>query len=197
MGLFDSTDEDTWQYREYKADDSGSTVIAKRIGDIAKYLNDDEKVVHLLKAANIEQGTGEDNNSAATKLGEAATVAFTKNRVVMKVPHYLGDEQYTVRYERIQHVSYDIEGILGRRTFTIGTAGDTYRIGVHMAIDDQEVQEIVNWVDRKVAKATESSDTESQQSTKERLNELEDLLDSGLISDEEYENKRDDILDGI
>lgn len=197
MGIFGS--EDTDQYEPYIADGAGSTVTAKRVGDIAQYLDDNEEVHHIIKSPQIEHGSGDadENQSTATKMGEAATVAFTGVRVVIKVPHYITGEQYALRYQRIQNVSYDISGVVGMRTFTLGTAGDTYKIGVHIAIDDEEVREVVDWVDKRVAETFEDETDSGSRSPRERLDELESLHDDGVVTDEEYERKREEILDEL
>jgi hypothetical protein len=197
MGLFSSDDSTEEGYETHHSNQSGSTVTDEWIGDIAEYLEDGETVFHIIKSATISHGSGDadENESTATKLGKAATVAFCENRVVMKVPHYSTNDQFSIHYDRIQSVSFDIQGTIQSRIFTIATAGDTYKIGVHYTIDDEQVREVLNWLDKQISTSTDNSS--DSRTIEERLEKIETLHKEGVISKSEYEKKREDILEDI
>jgi hypothetical protein len=200
MGLFGGNEVNPKEYEPYIADEAGSTVTAERIATIEEFLDDDEEAIHMLRVPTIKHGEADEseNSSMSTQFTKTGTAAFTDERIVVKIPHRLADDQFIIHYGRIQSVAYNIEGILGDRQFTVTTAAEKYRIGVHINIDDEEVREIVDWVDKQVMRDNENDgDSKDSKSAKERLDELDLLHEDGLISENEYEQKREDIIDDL
>jgi hypothetical protein len=183
----------------YIADSAGSTVTADRISTIAEMLNEGEEVVHMLRVPGVSHGPETDEKSISTKHTKTGTAAFTDERVVIKIPHQLADDQFVIRYHNIENVAYNLEGmIFPGRGFEITTAGEKYRLSIHYKIDDDEVREIVDWLDNRATEAKIDSDnSEPPESPRERLKKLESIWNEGLISKEEYEEKREQILEEL
>lgn len=183
------------------ASDSGSTVTKERVDTIAEYLRNKEKVNHLLRVPSVHHGPDADTKSMVTKFTKTGTAAFTDDRVVIRIPHQMADDQFTIRYKNIENVAYNVEGLSGQRGFELTTPGEQYRIGVHYKIDDEEVREILDWVDEQAANASSTPATpeppDVEQSPKDRLEELAKLRDEGLITEDEFEAKRAEILDEL
>lgn len=180
------------------SDDAGSTVTQDRVDTISDFLQNSEKVVHLLRVPMVHHGPDAENKSMSTKFTETGTAAFTNERVVIKIPHQMADDQFTIRYQNIQNVAYNLEGISGQRNFEITTPGEKHRIGVHYRIDDDEVREIVNWLDEKAAKAsTDTVTTNEEKSVKGRLSELQELKEEGFITNGEFEEKKSEIMEEL
>jgi hypothetical protein len=200
MGLFGGNDVDPAEFEHYIADEAGPTVTPERIATIEEFLNEDEDVIHMLRVPTIKHGEADEseNSSMSTQFTKTGTAAFTDDRIVVKIPHRLSDDQFIIHYHRIQSVAYNIEGMLGNRQFTVTTAAEKYRIGVHVKIDDEEVREIVDWVDKRVMRESEDGSSNGESTTaKERLDELESLQEDGLISADEYEEKREEIIEDL
>lgn len=198
IGLFSNKPDINEEHlKSYISEDSGPTVTEDRIATIIEMLKEDDKVMHILRIPTLSHGnSNSDNNKSHSTVGKSGTAAFTQERVVIKIPHIMANDQFTVRYTNILSVAYNLEGILGHRQFTITTAQEKYRMGVHFGIDDDEVREIVDWVDMMAAKGNEDT-SKAQGSATERLEELTRLKEQGLVTDDEFEKKRAEIVESL
>lgn len=200
MGLFGSSnDANLSEYERYLAEGAGETATVERVESIEEFLDDTEEVFHVLRVPSMKHGDPEESENSSTSTGgEVGTAAFTDERIVVKIPHRLSDDQFIIRYRNVQTVAFDTEGLFGKRQFTVTTAAEKYRLGVHYSIDDQQVRTIVDWVDEKATRASATDeDTAPARTPRERLTELESLYEDGLLSDDEYETKREEIVDDL
>lgn len=194
MGLFGSDDAGL-DYEPH-----GEYVTAKRVGKIEDVLDDGERVLYLTRGSTVDvegssAGSSLFGDDRSRKSGTRGWVraAFTDDRVVIKVPQVLGSDERVVPYHNI--VSADLDTGLVNKRVSLHTAGPTYHIEVHDPGKD-ECRDIITFV-REQAEAAQgggaTADVETE-SPAERLREIESLHDDGLLSEEEYEEKREQLI---
>lgn len=93
-----------------------------------------------------------------------------------------------------------------RRGIVIEFGANTYRInvGAKNALDRSELNEAFEFIEAKVSESTaadageERPDAEgTDRSLSERLQQLNELRDEGLLTDEEYQEKKSQILEEL
>jgi hypothetical protein len=92
----------------------------------------------------------------------------------------------------------DISNIYGKKNgFVIDTGSEVFKI--QNISSDKPVTEATRYIESKVAEDEETpvSNQQSQASNTEKLNELKELFESDLITKEEYEEKKQEVLDQI
>ena len=179
----------------------GEYVTSERVAKVADLLDDGERVEYLTRGSTVDvEGAGAGRslfgNDRSRKTGTRGWVraAFTDRRIVIKIPQWTGSDERSIPYENILSVDLDT-GIVKKR-LTIQTAGAAYHIEIDNP-DKGECREIVGFVRERMTDAQQSAapatDT-SGNSPAERLREVEALHADGLLSDGEYEEKRERIL---
>lgn len=186
------------------ADPQGAYVTAERVRKISDVLNPDEVVHYLTKGSTVDtEGAGSGSslfgNDRSRKSGTRGWVraAITDQRTVVKIPQVLGDDERSIGYDNITSVDVDT-GLVNKR-LTLHTAGPTYHVEVQEP-NKQEVSDAAGFIRRQVSEANQPTvvQTESSEpSASERLRELKDLHDDGLITDEEFEDKRAGLVDEL
>ncbi|MFU1780699.1 PH domain-containing protein [Haloarcula japonica] len=166
---------------------------------INEYIDDDEDIIQILKGkvAEIKQGEETDSRYA----GKGVYTVITDKRVFAVIGQRIkGTDIQNLSYDSIDAVNLD-KGIVN--TFvSIDSGGRTYRFN---AYDNSEAKEAVDYIRKRtngeLSDSSESdtpdSDTETEGDTAERLEELESLHQKGVLTDEEYESKRQEIIGEI
>lgn len=198
MGLFGSDDAGL-DYEPH-----GEYVTAERVGKIEAVLEEDERVLYLTRGSTVDvEGSGSgsslfgDDRSRKSGTRGYVRAAYTDDRVVIKIPQVLGSDERSVPYHNI--VSADLDTGLVNKRVSLHTAGPTYHIEVHEPGKD-ECREIIAFVREQAEAAQGSDDTSARTKTEtpaERLREIESLRDEGLLSDEEYEEKREQLVEEL
>lgn len=189
-----SIDNNSYKH-EHIASNAGPTVTPKFVTIVEDMLNDGEQVYHVIRGPNA--GVGDSSrNAETTSTGTKGfvTTAFTNQRIIIKVPHFFADDRYTVWYENIHGVELNSESALSVRSFSIHTAGKDYWVGIMGTMDNEDLHEIRKFVDMGIHNMNHTTTGQNTSSTQEKLEELNRLQENGLISKNEFESKRTEIL---
>lgn len=193
MGLFGSN---TSSDIDYEPD--GEFATAERIGKMEDVLDPDEKVMYLVKGKNIqEKGEsrgvfGSDVDGKNSFLSSILTGA-TNKRLVSKIPQVTGDDEQTIPYSRIEGV--DLDTGLVKKKLTVKTSGSAYEFQVADP-DADEIREMARFIREKMKESQQSNaQAAAQPDPTEQLKNIKELHDEGVLSDEEFEEKKNDLLE--
>ena len=178
----------------------GEYVTAKRVKKIADILEDGEQVMYMTKGGTIDvEGAGSgksafgSDRSRKNSLRGNIRTAITDRRIVIKIPQMLGDDQRVIAYHNI--IGADLDTGLVNKRLSIQTSGPTYHIQVG-APGKKEAREIPTFINNKIEQVRTSTGQSAADPT-EQLQRLQELRDDGVVSDEEFEEKRKKLLDQI
>lgn len=195
MGLFGSSDEAT----EYLGNPCGDYVTPKRIDKVKDVLRPDEKVHYITKLNGAVTGEGETSPWKATgdedvSLRGYERAVFTNNRVVIKIPKWIGAKERTIPYDGIS--SIDSESGLIYSKITIRTHSDVYKFSILKPGKD-EIREIVSFVQNEIAGPSSGPNTSSEIDPVEQIEKLNELYEKDVISEEEFSEKKQELMDRI
>lgn len=198
MGLFSS---DTPDEADIACEPQGDYVTPKRVGKIADVLDDDENVHYLTRGSTVDVQEGGDSSSLfgddrSRKSGTSGWVraAFTDTRVVVKIPQVLGNDERSIPYQTI--TSVDLDTGLVKKRVTLQTMGATYHIEVDEPGKD-EVRDAMKFVRDRLGRAPSESAGGNDDDPLDQVAKLKELRDDGAITDEEFEEKKADLLDDL
>ena len=179
----------------------GEYVTKKRVGKVEDVLDDDEQVMYLTRGSTIDVEGGGSNKSLfdddrSRKSGTRGWVraAFTQKRVVVKVPQWLGSDERSIPYSNITSVDLDTGWV--KKRITLQTPGPTY----HIEADEPgkgECRAAVRFIREKMTEANQLMSVESEPDPMEQLERLKSLHDDGVVTDDEFEEKKQALLDKI
>lgn len=178
-------------------------VTPARVRKIADILDDGEPVHHLTRGSTVDvegssAGTSLFGDDRSRKTGTSGYVraAITDKRVVIKIPQVLGSDERSVPYRNITSVDLDT-GFVTKR-LSLQTPGQTYHIEAHEP-DKQSVREAVSFIRDQTAKAQTQGNNgpANDPDPTEQLQNLKELYDEGVVTEEEFESKKQDLLDQI
>lgn len=197
MGLFSGSD--TPSEEEIACEPQGEYVTPKRVAKIQSVLDDGEPVHYLTRGSTIDVQKGGDStslwgNDRSRKSGTKGWVraAFTDSRVVIKIPQILGSDERIIPYESI--LSVDLDTGLVKKRITLQTAGSVYHIEADNPGKD-EVREATKFVRERMGK--QDSEEEFTPDPVDQLERLRDLHAEGVLTDDEFESKKSELLDKI
>lgn len=177
--------------------------VSKRtISKIDDILDDGEKVYFLAK----EGGSGGFDELAApvtilsngqkeTKRNNKGSVrlAATDRRVVCKIPQsFSSDEQISIPYHSISTVN--IKSGITRTRISLQTDAATYKIDIGYLGSD-ECEQMAKFIREKVAESQTQSN--SSDDPLDKLERLQNLKNDGVISEKEFDEKKEELLDQI
>lgn len=197
---------------EQEADDSGTDestqrgdyVTEKRVAKVESILDEGETVHYLTRGSTVDvegssAGSSLFGDDRSRKSGTRGWVraAITDKRVAIKIPQWLGSDERSIPYDSITSVDLDT-GLIKKR-ISLQTAGQTY----HIEADEpgkEECREAVRFIREKISESKqpqvitqESSDPDPT----EQLKNIKELHEQGVLSDEEFEEKKQSLLDKI
>lgn len=187
------------------AEPQGDYVTKDEYRKVESVLDPDEKVHFITQGSTVDvEGSsagqslfGDDRSRKSGTKGWVRAI-ITNKRVAVKIPQVLGDDERSVPYSSITSVDLDT-GLVNKR-LTLQTAGQTYHIEAHEP-DKDEVRQAVKFIRDKVSEAnkpqvvTQSEDSEPD--PLDQIEKLKQLNDQGVLSDEEFESKKQDLLDKV
>jgi len=198
MGLFGS---DTDVSDHVDADPQGDHVTEKRLRKIDEVLEDGEPVHYMVAGSTVDvEGSGAgkslfgDDRSRKSGTTGFVRTAFTGDRVAIKIPQVTGNDRRILPYNNITSVDLDT-GLIKKR-ISLQTAGQTY----HIEVDDpgkEECREIASFVREKMKEEQESTEGGNEPDPTEQLARIRDLHEDGVLTDEEFKEKKQDLLDKI
>lgn len=200
----DSDTENPSEESAHIAELHGDYVTNARIEKVEDVLDDDEVVHFLTRGSTVDvegssAGTSLFGDNRSRKSGTRGYVraAFTEKRVVVKIPQWLGSDERSIPYQNITSVDLDT-GMIAKR-ITLQTPGQTYHIEAHEP-DKSEIRELVKFVREKI---TEPDDDQvviqenNEPDPTEQLKNIKELHEQGVLTDDEFEDKKDSLLDKI
>lgn len=184
----------------------GKSVNQKRASKIADILDEDESIHYIATEAgggiDVEGSKaghsllGNDRSRKQGTSGYVRTVA-TDKRVAIKIPQFTGNDERSVPYNSI--TSVDIDTGLVRKRLTLQTPGQTYHIGAG-GTDKAELREMAKFIRQKISEANQPEVQQAeleQDSPVDQLEKLSDLHDKGVLTDDEFQEKKEELLDKI
>jgi len=194
MGLFGSDDTTS---EDVACAPQGQYVTSERVEKIKSVLQDGENVHYLTRGSTVDVQKGGDSSSLfgdnrSRKTGTRGYVraAFTDTRVVVKIPQLLGSDERSVPYENV--LSVDLDTGLVKKRITLQTAGPTYNIEADEPEKD-EIREAVNFARERMG----GNSTTTEDDALDKLEKLKELHEDGVLSDAEFEEKRQSLVDDI
>lgn len=184
------------------AEPQGDWVTRERIDKMGDTLDADENVHYMFKGGTLDvEGStsgeslwGNDRDRKSSLKG--VFTAVTDKRVVINIPQFLGDDERHIPYSSI--VSCDLDTGLVNRRVSLQTKGPTYHIQAN-GPDKDELRTALRFI-RDKAEESDKVVVEgggSEPDPTEQLKNIKELHDAGVLSDEEFEEKKQDLLDKI
>ncbi len=175
------------------AEPQGSWVTESRITKLGNVLETGEAVHYMFRGSSLDiEGGGPEDKSSLT----GVFTAITDKRIAINVSQFLGDDERYIPYSSI--ISCDLDTGVALRYVTISTMNLTYKIGVSQP-SDSELREALQFI-RKKATAAKDAANETGRSAPdptEQLKNIKELHDEGVLSDEEFNEKKRQLLDRI
>ena len=122
---------------------------------------------------------------------------MTEKRVAVKIPQWLGSDERSIPYDSITSVDLDT-GLINKR-LTLQTPGQTYHIEAHEP-GKEECREAIKFIRKKISESKQPQVVQQEASEPdptEQLINLKELHDDGILSEEEFEEKKKSLLDKI
>lgn len=189
---------------EHIAEDSGGYVNSERVEKIKSVLDKHEKVHYLTRGSTVDvegssAGTSLFGDDRSRKSGTRGYVraAFSNKRVVVHVPQLLGDDERSIPYSNITSVDLDT-GLVNKR-ISLQTPGQTYHIEAHEP-DKEEVRNTTKFIRNKINKNKEQNVVvkgNTEPDPTEQIKKIKELHDQGVLTDEEFEQKKQSLLDKL
>jgi hypothetical protein len=187
-----------------KTIEQGEYVTQDRLAKVESVLDDDETVHYLTRGSTVDvvgSSAGSslfgDNRSRKTGTRGYVRAAITDRRVVVKVPQWLGIDERSVPFESITSVDLDT-GLVNKR-LTLQTPGQTYHIEVHEPKKD-ECRDAVRFIRNKISETNQTqviTQESSDPDPTEQLRNIKELHEEGVLTDEEFEEKKQSLLDKL
>ncbi|ELZ67060.1 hypothetical protein C457_13524 [Haloferax prahovense DSM 18310] len=203
--VWDPTDESISTDEALDVNPQGGYVTKERFKKIRDILDSDEKVHYITRGSTVDvEGSGAGNSlwgdDRSRKSGTKGWVraAITDRRVAIKVPQILGSDERSIPYSNITSVDLDT-GLVNKR-LTLQTAGQTYHIEAHEPGKD-EVRDAVRFIRQKISEANQPQVIQNTESSEpdplDQLKKLKELHDEGILSDDEFEEKKATLLEKV
>lgn len=182
----------------------GSYVTPARLKKVVDILDNDEVVHFLTRGSTVDvEGSGAggslfgDDRSRKSGTKGYVRAVVTDRRVAVKVPQFLGNDERSVPYSNITSVDMDT-GLVNKR-LTLQTPGQTYHIEAHEPGKD-ELREVTRFIRGKISEANQPNIVQTESSEPDPLEQLEKLKmlhDQGVVNDDEFAEKKSELLDKI
>lgn len=150
------------------------------------YLDKDEIPKYFLEGFDLDI---DDNDE-----GFESKVLVTEEKIVMMASSVTGkDSQYTVLMDDVIGVSVQRRLLSHIR---VQTAGHSYKISV-AASRPKLADEVAEYIRKRKKQIESEQKTQSEESDIDKLEKLGNLRDKGVISEEEFEKKKESIMERI
>lgn len=188
--------------RHLDAEPQGDWVNSKWVKKVAELLDEDELVHYMWKGGTIDvegSSAGESifgNDRDRKSSFKGIFTAVTNKRIVIAIPQYLGDDERHIPYHSITSVDLDT-GLVSRRV-SIQTKGQTYHIQAQGPSKD-ELRDAMKFIREKVEEVNQPQQVQSvnEPDPTEQLKNITELHENGVLSDEEFEEKKKSLLDKL
>ena len=193
MGIFDTNDDGPLENADIDCEPKNEFANKKQVKKIDEYLDPGEKVHFLAKSAGE---MFEIDNEAVDDVLAQRTAATDKRIVIKKKKNPFGFESQSIRYENISSV--DLSSGLIKTKLRVETSSKVYGIGVGEIAEDA-AEDMCEFIRSKMSQANQSDSANRSVSEDplDKLERLRDLKEDGVVSEEEFEEKKSELLDQI
>lgn len=195
MGLFGGDDEVILENAELDCEPQNEFVSKSEAKKIDKHLDPGEKVHYLAKDAGGGLKIDDGEKDVGTK-GFIRTVA-TNTRVIITVPNMLNTETHVIPYGNISSVSHS-SGVL-RNRLSIESSSKTFGVDIGVLSDDacKDMTQFVRKMANEFQKQQQNETNTDSKSPLEKIEHLKQMNDDGIITDEEFQRKKEMLLDDV
>jgi hypothetical protein len=201
MGLFDTQDDEDiiLENADLECEPQNEYVSKTEAKNLDKYLEPGEKVHFLARDAGGQLKIDGEKRDNITKVLTAAT----DKRVIFKSGKVIGGSQTSIGYDDISSVELSF-GMVQKR-INLETDSKVFGIGIGQ-IGKDEVQDMAQFIREKMRESNETGDTktekaagssESEEDPLDKLERLGELRDDGVITEEDFQEKKESLLDQI
>lgn len=202
MGLFDRESEEDiiLENADLDCEPQNEFVSKKLVKKMDQYLEPGEKVHFLGSDAGGQLKIDGEKKDGVTSV----LTVVTDRRVLFKTGKVIGGSQTSIYFRDISSVEVSF-GVVQKR-LSLETDSKVFGIGVGQ-IDKDEVQDMANFVRKKMREINRNNSTpmanqatgnsESEDDPLDKLERLGELRDSGVVTEEEFQEKKESILDQI
>ena len=192
-----STTSQTKSNTETGATISSNQSLRAELGDDARYLDDDEEIQFILEGKSVEIEGGVDKETTSSSIGSRMKTVVTDDRVLLVIPQKLkGTDTKTIIYDDIAGV--DLKSGFVVKKLNIQSHTRTYDIHI---LDEDKAEEVVDYIRKKKKEANRATQQpqagSSEPDPTEQLKNIKELHDQGVLSDEEFEEKKAELMDRI
>ena len=192
MGLF-SRDNDNvvLENADLDCEPQGPSVTKSAVAKIDEHLSAGEKV-HYISSGTRFSINGEDKETIKLRL------VLTDRRILLKRKQKLiGSELQTFNYGDISSVNLR-KGMVFKK-IAIEMQSATYGIGVTDSHDSDELQAMVKFIreNSRSSRETQGGSSGGETDPLDRIDQLKQLNKKDAISDEEFKQKKEELLDQI
>lgn len=193
MGLFDIDDHSPLENADLDCKPQNEFANKSEVKKIDEYLDPGEKVHFLARSAGERF---EIDGDVVDDVLAQRTAATDKRLVIKKKKNPFGYESQSIRYENISSV--DLSSGLVKTKLRIETSSKVYGIGVGKLSDDA-AEAMCDFVRTKMSQARKSSSVSksSEDDPLDKLERLRDLKEDGVISEDEFDKKKSELLEQI
>lgn len=180
----------------------GAWVNTERVRKVADLLDEDEVVHYMWRGGTLDvEGSsagesifGNDRDRKSSLKG--IFTAVTNKRIVINIPQFLGDDERHIPYHSVTSVDLDT-GLMARRV-SLQTKGQTYHVQ-SQGPSKTELRDAMKFIREKVEEANRPQQVpaDNDPDPTEQLKNLKELHDDGVLTDEEFEEKKRSLLDKL
>ncbi|MXR50658.1 hypothetical protein GRX03_03415 [Halovenus sp. WSH3] len=195
MGLFGSSGDDDpmIENADLNCSPQNEYVTEANVAKIDHVLDQDEKVHFLANGTGLDIRAPDDDVEKGT--AKNVLTAATDRRVVFRVWKALSrDNEITVPYNNISGVEY--RGGVVKKTITLRATPNTYKFGAEK-INEEERQKMAQFIREMAHPSSDAAENNPEQDPLSKLERLRDLHEDGVITEEELEQKKSELLDQI
>lgn len=202
MGLFDQHDEEDiiLENADLDCEPQNEFVSKKRVKKMDEYLEPGEKVHFFASDGGSKLKIDGESQGGVVKV----LTVVTNRRVLFKAGKMIGGSQVSIDYKDISSVEVSF-GVIQKR-LNLETDSKVFGIGVGQ-VEKDEVQDMAQFIRQKMKGATRNDgtstadqstdDSESEEDPLDKIERLGELRDNGVISEEEFQEKKQSLLDQI
>ena len=202
MGLFDRKSEEDiiLENADLDCKPQNEFVSKKRVKKLDEFLEPGEKVHFFASDAGGQLKINGEKQDGVVNV----FTAITDRRVLFKTGQMIGGSQTSIDFINISSVELSF-GMIQKR-LNLETDSKVFGIGVGQ-IEKDEVQDMANFIREKIRESNRSHNTSTQNKTAggsgneedalDKLERLGELRDNGVITEEEFQEKKKSILDQV
>lgn len=150
-----------------------------------------DETVHYAYAINAAE-RGDDHMGGLTTGG---VLLATDSRLTAYINETIGSSNLSIDYDRIDTVEIERGAVITK--LSVQSTSKTYSFPGFNGIDAQEVQDLAQFLREQAKAASADNQAGSAVDPTEQLKNVKELHDDGVLTDEEFAEKKQDLLDRL